>query len=148
MISIKEEIEMDITANLIHIAKIIQDGGWRMIFLRKVNPRQFTWFTTTGEQEKETSVTADNIEEALRLAAHTWKEDAFTTFNCGFRYTLPERDEHGLNALFWQMAASYSSSSGVYYDEELGCNCIVHNAPSESRNLWKQLKEHETAQRS
>ena len=61
--------------------------------------------------------------------------------HCGFRYTLPERDEHGLNALFNQMVASYSSSNGVYFEQELGHPCIVQNASIQARLLWKKLKQ-------
>jgi len=60
--------------------------------------------------------------------------------NCGFRYTLPERDEHGYNALFHQMAASYATSNGVYFDEESGNNCFVNFASEEAKNLLKVLQ--------
>jgi len=127
--------------NVIHIALIFLRGK-KYLFLHKIEPRKFAWF----EDQNET-VAADNIEDAIRLAVQHWKKDAIKMLNCGFRYTLPERDEHGLNALFWQMVASYNSPTGVYFDEELGCNCIVQNASTEARNLWNQMKENETAKR-
>lgn len=122
--------------NLIHVGKI----GERFLFLRKIAPQHFEWFFAVDGSETATEVRALTIEEALRLAAHKWKGDYFKTINCGFRYTLPERDEHGNNALFYQMVASYSNSSGVYFDDELGSNCIVHNASIEARQLWNRLK--------
>lgn len=132
----------EISNKLIHIAHIIgSDGRKKRLFLRKKAERQFVWQEEpTGNIEKETEVFADNIEEALRKANYKWKNDNFTTLNCGFRYTLPERDEHGINALFHQMVASYSSMNGVYYDEELGNNCFVQNASIEARQVWQHLK--------
>lgn len=137
---------MDRTANLIHIAEIAGAAGKQWLYLRKVDPRKFTWFEQRENKEFATEVTADNIEEAMRLANRAWKDASFRTLICGFRFTLPERDEHGLNALFWQMMASYNSPSGIYFDEELGCNCIVQNASMEARNLWKKLKNDEPVQ--
>lgn len=129
---------------LIHIAYIIDPKGGRKkrLLLRKTSEREFIWFEEhENNAEKATSISADNIELAIRAANQTWKNDLFTTLNCGFRYTLPERDEHGINALFHQMIASYGSMNGIYYDEELGNNCFVQNAPIEARELWKLLKQ-------
>lgn len=133
---------MEKTNKLIHIAQIYAaNGKWRYLFLRKTSDISFCWFEALdGNDEKETAVTAATIEEALRLANRTWKNESFRTLNCGFRYTLPERDEHGLNALFHQMASSYGSMNGIYYDEELGNNCFVQNASSHARELWQLLK--------
>lgn len=116
---------------LIHVG-IIQEKGVKIyLFLREVAPQHYVWF----KENEKTEVEATTIEEALRLAARFWKLDYFRTLNCGFRYTLPERDEHGTNALFHQMAASYASSNGIYFDEELGNNCVVYNASQEARTL-------------
>lgn len=134
---------MDILKDLIHIAMITRKNlAHPYLFLRKVDPHTFSWFhaDADGKNEKATPVSADNIEEAIRLANREWKIDYFRTLNCGFRYTLPERDEHGINALFHQMVSSYSSSNGIYYDQELGANCIVQNASIEARNLWNKLR--------
>lgn len=138
---------MDRTKNLIHVAQIVSQGAPKYVYLRQVEPRQFVWFEQgEGIEEQRTEMSSDNIEEAIRLARRHWKHQTFQTMNCGFRYTLPERDEHGLNALFWQMKASYSSPTGIYFDDEIGCNCIVQYAPSESRNFWKNMQD-ETAKR-
>lgn len=126
---------------LIHTAKIFVTGGiWRYLFLRKIESNKFVWHEEIDDTEKETEIWGLNIEEAIRLAVRHWKKDDFTFVNCGFRYTLPERDEHGLNAYFMQMVASYSSMNGIYYDEELGNNCYVQNASTESYTLWQRLK--------
>lgn len=126
---------------LIHAAQIFgSDGRLRYLFLRKTGDLSFTWFEEQPDQtEKETTVGAATIEEALRLAAREWKRDSFRTVFCGFRYTLPERDEHGMNALFHQMVSSYGSMNGIYYDEELGNNCFVQNASMQARDLWQRL---------
>lgn len=126
------------TIRLIHIARIFTKSGWRYLFLRETEKSRFSWHEQTGNGEVETGVAAATIEEALRLAALKWKKDNFTTVICGFRYTLPERDEHGINALFHQMAASYASPNGIYYDDELGNNCIVQNASEEALRFWRK----------
>lgn len=126
------------TISLIHIGII----GKEHLFLRKLDAHTYTWFEEKPDgTEKATSVSAPNIEEALRLAHREWKSKGFRTMRCGFRFTLPERDEHGLNALFFQMCASYNSMNGVYFDEELGSNCIVNNAPLETLRLYNRLKQ-------
>lgn len=124
---------------LIHVGWILKQGPTH-VFLRQVNPHSYTWFIEDShEQEIETSISAPTIEEALRLAHQRWKEQSFRTLICGFRYSLPERDEHGSNALFYHMVASYTSSSGVYFDDEWGNNCIVHYASQEALDLWRKL---------
>ena len=128
------------TFKLIHIGLIYTAEGTKPLFLRQKSPHEFCWFIIKNGQEMETPIVAPNIEEAMRLAFLQWKHDYFRPLNCGFRYTLPERDEHGLNALFHQMAASYASINGVYYDEELGNNCFVQNASSAARQMWLTLK--------
>jgi hypothetical protein len=126
---------------IIHIGKLHapQMKGLYLI-LRQLDPFRHVWFKLfeSGEEE-ETSVWGGTPQEAIQTARKTWKSESFQMVNCGFRYTLPERDEHGANALFCQMAASYSSASGVYFEEELGTNCIVHNASGEARDLYKRL---------
>lgn len=127
---------------LIHIAKILnRQGRQTYLFLRKKEPN-FIWFEENSDGiEVETGVCANTIEEAIRLGARHWKNEYFNTVLCGFRYTLPERDEHGINALFHQMVSSYSSMNGIYYDDELGNNCFVQNASNEAYLLWQRLKK-------
>lgn len=128
---------------LIHIARILSKNGHaRYLFLRKKSTNTFTWYEGDLQgSETETSVSASELEEALRLAPLHWKDRSFRTIICGFRYTLPERDEHGMNALFYQMAASYETMTGVYFDDELGHNCIVQRASDEARDLYRNLKQ-------
>jgi hypothetical protein len=131
------------TPKLIHIACILGEGGERRyLFLRKIDTVRFAWFEEiNSENENSTTVEGQTVEEALRLAPRHWAADSFRTVICGFRYTLPERDEHGINALFHQMVSSYSTMNGVYYDEELGNNCFVQSASEEALALWKRLKK-------
>lgn len=127
---------------LIHAGKFFgSDGIWRYLFLRRLSDVRYTWFeeSPSGE-ETETQIEANTPEEAIRLAVRQWKPLYYTNLNCGFRYTLPERDEHGSNAYFHQMASSYASMNGVYYDEELGNNCFVQNSSDEALKLWQRLK--------
>ena len=112
---------------LVHAAFIDRPKvGRKTLFLRKISDTQFSWFEENVDgKEEEMAISAPNVEEAIALARRALKEYNFRPLNCGFRYTLPERDEHGINALFWQMAASYSTSGGIYFDEEVGHNCFV-----------------------
>lgn len=130
------------TGKLIHVARIFAaDGTWHYLFLRKNAEGHFAWHEETNGKEAETPVSGQTIEEALRLAPRHWSNQSFCTVICGFRYTLPERDEHGINALFHQMVASYNSMNGIYYDDELGNNCYVQNASEEALGMWNRLKK-------
>lgn len=126
-------------SKLIHIASIlVQNQGKTYLFLREIEPFRYIWFRNdpTGV-ETETEIWGGTVEEAILSAYQAWKYQEIRTIHCGFRYTLPERDEVGSNALFHQMAASYSSSSGIYFDEDLGSNCIVQFASSEARDFLR-----------
>lgn len=56
------------------------------------------------------------------------------------RYSLPVRDEVGTNAFFWQMAKSYASSNGHYFDEEAGHMCYVDFASEEALEIWRRCE--------
>ncbi len=126
---------------LMHVGHIRKHGRFAYLFLRRIDPYQYLWYEEDGDEEKATSVSGVDVQDAIRQAHRHWKYDYFENLGCGFRYTLPERDEHGLNALFHQMAASYQSMNGVYYDEDLANNCIVHNASQVARDLLTKLKQ-------
>ena len=124
---------------LIHIGRI--DGQVKPIyfFLRQKNIQEFIWTKEEGSLEVETNLCATTIQEALLKIKKQYKIESFRFVNCGFRYTLPERDEHGINALFFQMKASYNSSNGVYFDELAGNNCHVQFASDEAKELMRRL---------
>ncbi len=128
--------------DLIHVGRyILPKKGRRLLYLRQKDPSYFAWYEESPEgEEVETDIGGANVEDALRLAHKEWRGYYFTTLNCGFRYTLPERDEHGSNALFYQMIASYSTATGVYFDQNLGHNCFVQAASQEALDLWDRLK--------
>lgn len=136
-------METKTSSKLVHVAKFqAQNGELAYLFLRKIDKNTFAWFQQSKDgKEDDMSVVAPSIEEAIRLANKKWAENAFRSLGCGFRYTLPERDEHGINALFHQMASSYNSSNGTYFDEELGNNCFVNFASQEALALWRKLKQ-------
>jgi len=129
-------------SKLIHVVRIqIKGKGAIYLFLRQVEPYRYVWFREDQPGlEIETTIWSGTVGDALIAAYKNWLTDDIYSLNCGFRYTLPERDEVGTNALFHQMVASYSSMSGVYFDEELGSNCMVQSASNEARNLWKRLQ--------
>lgn len=131
--SLKKLKMMQTQNKLIHVGLI---DGTRYVYLRKMGDLHYVWH----EEEKASEISAPHVEEAIRLANRQWKKRGFRMLNCGFRYSLPERDEHGINALFCQMGASYDSMNGVYFEEELGYNCHVQNASEVALTLWRKLK--------
>lgn len=125
--------------NLIHVATLRRKGRKCLLFLRK-QEQHYIWYEVEEEREVATSVTSDSAEEAIRLARRYFAPHFFETLRCGFRFTLPERDEIGTNALFHQMVSSYSAGNGVYLDEELGHQCFVNEASQEALTLWRRLQ--------
>lgn len=122
---------------LIHVAHITPQG---YIFLRESEPGIYAWYeTNSNNEEKNTQISGVTIGEALSRARKKWKQNYFRTLNCGFRYNLPERDEHGINALFHQMVAAYTNSNGIYFDDDVGHNCFINFASQEALQLMKQL---------
>lgn len=127
---------------LVHAAEIqIRGNGRQYLLLRELAPFHYAWFLDQGTKEDDTGVVAPTVSDAMLFARRHWKREAFRTVICGFRYTLPERDEHGSNALLHQMIASYSTSGKVYFDEELGSNCVVFHASDEAISLWQRLQK-------
>ena len=124
---------------LIHVARIsAATPSPHYLFLKQIGDYHYVWVSLNADgHEIETSVWGATIEEAIRLAYRYWNLKNFSPVNCGFLYTLPERDEHGVNALFYQMVESYLSSSGIFFDKEKGHNCIVHHASQEARQIMK-----------
>ena len=86
-----------------------------------------------------TDVVGESVAEAIDVGRQIWKEDYFKLIHCGFRYSLPVRDEVGENALFWQMAKSYAAAKGVYFDEDVGHQCVVQFASQEALRIWKEI---------
>lgn len=78
--------------------------------------------------------------DAVEQARGRWKNDFFALLHCGFRYTLPTRDETGTNAHFRQMAQSYSAPNGHYFDEEVGHMCFVDFASQEALEVWRKIR--------
>lgn len=128
-------------SNLIHIAQIDSLNHSRIwLYLRHTEPQIYTWFQEINGKEEPTAISSSNIEEAIRLARREWQNQNFQPFMVGYRFTLPERDEHGNNALFYQMVKSLNSFNGVYFDEELGHNAIIHQIPLIAREIYEKLK--------
>lgn len=138
-------------STIIHIGYLQQGRDRIYLFLRKTDSQRYLWHVAdpqtglagTDENHKEEfpTVIADSVEEAIRLASRKWNNPSWKSLGCGFRFTLPERDEIGTPALFHQMVLSHKVGNGVYLDEELGCSCIVRDAPSQTLLLWKQLEQ-------
>jgi len=120
---------------VIHIAKLIRGLKTIYLFLKKTDSETYQWF----EGEIPTEVKGITPEEANRLARRYWSFDTLQFLDCGKRFTLPERDEHGGNTLFHQMVASYRSFNGIYFDEELGHSCQVREASQEALDMMALL---------
>lgn len=118
--------------SLVHVANV----GSETLFLRKSAEGQFQWMN----QENPVSGEFDSLEKALEYA---WRQEGFTPMACGYKFTLPERDEHGTPALFEEMAKSLNSMTGIYFDEREGHNCIVNQIPSNTRRFFEHLKSHQ-----
>jgi hypothetical protein len=117
---------------LIHVAKVFE--GW--LLLREVAPHRYQWF----RGDVPTQVEALSIQEAMRLGWAAFQFEGFEPLRCGYKYTLPERDEHGTPALFWEMAESLKTPSGQYFDPAAGHNCIVHNIPPFAKSCLCKFK--------
>lgn len=129
-------------STLIHIGYVQKARERQYLFLRKTEAGQYAWeYAAPAEETNTPEVIADSAEEAIRLASLHWRAPAWQSLPCGFRFTLPERDEVGTPALFHQMVRSYRTGNGVYLDEELGSSCIIHDAPSLTLALWRRLEQ-------
>lgn len=127
--------------SLIHVATLNDEKGERKwLFLRQLEPAKYRWFLKEEGKEKATEIEAKDPLEAIRLARRHFAKQLFSPLLCGYNFTLPERDEHGNNALFYQMVKSVNSPTGIYFDEKLGHNCIVHQIPTKARRLYEELK--------
>lgn len=113
---------------IIHAAKL---GDGSLITLNEIEPGLYGWFI----QKTSLNLEAKSIEEAFRLARKSLKFRGFEPINCGYKFTLPERDEHGKEALYIDMVRSLASPNGVFFDETLGHNVVVHQIPLNSRDL-------------
>lgn len=127
---------------LIHVALIMEKGAWSPIYLRKLDEQHFAWFTVNPDgSETQTPIDAISTEAAIQQAYPFWKSKNIRMLNCGFKYQLPERDEHGINALFWEMVAGYTSPNGIYFDQVAGSNFFVNFASQQALKLWKSLEK-------
>lgn len=125
----------------IHVGLLPSRGPSTLLLLRKETeegPYRWALRKATGYEEP-TAVTGRDAGEAIHRACQVWRPLHVRMLKCGYRYTLPERDEVGTPALFHQMVASYATSTGIYFDEELQANCIVYLASQEARHIARQL---------
>lgn len=125
--------------NVYHVGSIFPR---RYLFLMKLDSSLFQWFKVNSsfEREEEALPLEETPAKAIFAAHKQWKKDYFRLLNCGFRYSLPVRDETGCNAFFWEMAKSYASSNGSYFDEELGHFCYVDFASQEALSIWRAIR--------
>lgn len=122
-----------------HIATIYPK---QHLFLVKKNDCFFHWLkmNPTFDQGFDTPCNGETIARAIQAAYKIWQTDFFTLVNCGVRYSLPLRDQTGCNALFWQMAKSYATPNGHYFDEQAGHLCFVDFASEEALSIWRKIR--------
>jgi hypothetical protein len=128
---------------LIHVASIYSDEGVHtLLFLRKQDEERYRWTIEVNGHEELTDIEGPNPTEAIRLAARRYAHNTFEAMICGFRYDYEDRDEHGINALFHEMATSYGNATidGRYQDKELNHQFFVDFAPDEALKLWHKLQ--------
>ncbi len=129
--------------NLIHVGRLFDGRGRRCYAMLRKEDGVYRWYREApGGREEPTPLQAKSESEAMTAAARFWKDSAFEPVHCGFRYDSQVRDEHGINAQFWEMVLSYSASNidGSYLDPEAGHLCYVDFCSEEARQLWQRLK--------
>lgn len=114
------------TSEIEHVGTYFPKGMKKLLVLKK-NDRGFFWEGTEIEG-KSVAEAVINARKAL---------PGFDTLKCGFLYTLPERDEHGMRATFAQMRASYNSPSGRFFEPSLGHLCFVQGASDAALSLLR-----------
>lgn len=127
---------------LIHVGHYLGPNGRLVALYLRQEGNRFRWYEERGGEEVALDLSAETATEAIRLAAERFVDDDWRPLECGMRFNQSERDEHGSNALFHQMVASYSSShiEGNYFDEDTGHDCTVDQASEEALALWKRLQ--------
>lgn len=106
------------------------------IFL--IEEEGFHWI---DEQGGYLDLSEETLPLALQLAYQKFSKLGFRLVHFGTRYTLPERDEVGVSALFPHFYASYRSPTGKYFDQELGHMAYVDFASLEAKSLLKELED-------
>ncbi len=128
------------TNNIIHIAEILPfKMDKQLLILKKCSHHEYEWYLLIDGKENATNIKTETANQAIQLARKKWSLNSFRSIDCGKRFTLPERDEHGTPALYYQMKASYESLTGIYFDNDLGHNCIVKEASQEALDMMHHL---------
>lgn len=80
---------------------------------------------------------------ACSQARKQLKKQSFRTLHCGTVYLERKafRDEIGTPALFSHLALSYSSSNGLFLDQDYGCMARVDEPSGQALDLFKTLKK-------
>lgn len=130
-------------SKIIHVGKVHlpKRRGSNYAILREISPKDFRWFIEDKGQEKETGIKGESIPQAIHNAKKRWKDSAFNPMHCGIRFELPERDQHGTKALFYQMIQSQRHNNGVYFDIKLNQQCIVQNISNEALLLMSRWEK-------
>lgn len=110
--------------NLYWIASL-ENGGKKWLTLHKEEDGLFRWYL----DNMPTDIANTSAEASVKEARKRYREEHLKIHSCGNKFTLPERDEHGTPANFQEMVKSLRSMNGVFFDDQLGHNCIVREIP-------------------
>ena len=114
------------------IHKALVNNKW--IDLVEIEPGQYGWF----DGDLSLGLKASTIPLAFSMARKNFS--SFKPISAGYKYTLPERDEHGKEALYYEAVKSLESPNGVFFDEFAGHNAVVHLIPQKTIDLIRGQK--------
>jgi hypothetical protein len=117
------------TSDVVHVAIIYPNGKGKEYLYLKNGEDGYFW--------EGTDCRGNTVVEAISNGVKKWKIDHFRLLNCGFLYTVTERDEHGMNATFEEMRQSYQSSSGQFFHQGLGHMCFVQGSSDEALKILR-----------
>ncbi len=115
---------------IIHKARV--NNKW--IDLVEIEPAKYGWY----EGDRSLDLNAGSIPLAFSIARKAFPD--FLPIAAGYKYTLPERDEHGKEALYCEAVKSLESPNGVFFDEKAGHNVVVHLIPQKTIDLIRGQK--------
>lgn len=114
------------------IHKALANNNW--IDLIEFEPGRYGWFVG----DRFLDIEASTISQAIQMARRDFID--FKPISAGYKYTLPERDEHGKEAYYCDAVKSLASPNGIYFDEKAGHNAIVHLIPQKTIDLIRGKK--------
>jgi len=111
-----------------------RDLGAATLFLYK-EENAFRWFKANTSLP----LAAKTISQAVYQARRSFRLSAFRLLDCGKLFTLPERDEHGAFANFFEFSQAMAAPNYTYFDKERGHLCQVKEFSQEAVLVYNKL---------